>query len=177
MEQSSLRGKDRTIVVGFQTQTCLLSPSLPSTGSHWFHVIYFLFSIPFFIYKAVPLRLQNNAKETRFLWIHIQIYNPAWKRHITSGRDYVALPPAICKRSSPRTEVLSHIHPEGRRPKGCIWINTDVRGVYLTDFMILFMRYRLHKGRLSQGNNWPVVFDICLFFIFWSDRRQWRISL
>ena len=29
--------------------------------------------------------------------------------------------------------------------------------------MILFMRYRLHKGRLSQGNNWPLVFDICLF--------------
>ena len=24
--------------------------------------------------------------------------------------------------------------------------------------MILFMRYRLHKGRLSQGNNWPLVF-------------------
>ena len=46
------------------------------------------------ICKAVPLRLQNNAKETRLFWIHIQIYNPAWNRHIT-WRDYVALPPAI----------------------------------------------------------------------------------
>ena len=26
------------------------------------------------------------------------------------------------------------------RPEGCIWINTDVRGIYLTYFMILFMR-------------------------------------
>ena len=39
-----------------------------------------------------------------------------------------------------RTEVLIHIHPEGRRPEGCIWINTDVRGIYLTYFMKLFMK-------------------------------------
>ena len=32
-------------------------------------------------------------------------------------------------------------------------------------YKILFMRYRLHKGGLSQGNNWPLVFDICLFVI------------
>ena len=57
-------------------------------------------------------------------------------------------------------QVNTIIHAEGRRPEGCIRINTDVRGVYLTYFMILFMRYRLHKGRLSQGNNWPLVFDI-----------------
>ena len=37
-------------------------------------------------------------------------------------------------------EVLIHIHPEGRRPEGCIWINTDVRGIYLTYFMKLFMK-------------------------------------
>ena len=51
-------------------------------------------------------------------------------------------------------------------PEGCIWLNTDVRAVYLTYFMLLFMRYRLRKGRLSQGNNCPLVFDICLFVIF-----------
>ena len=56
--------------------------------------------------------------------------------------------------------VSSHIHPEGRKPEGCIWLDTDIQGVYLTYFMILFMRYRLHKGRLSQSNNWPFVFDI-----------------
>ena len=47
---------------------------------------------------------------------------------------------SLCKREIPRTEVLIHIRPEGRRPEGCIWINTDVRGIYLTYFMILFMR-------------------------------------
>ena len=34
--------------------------------------------------------------------------------------------------------------------------------------MILFMRYRLHRGRLSQGNNWPLVFwhlFVCHFLI------------
>ena len=45
------------------------------------------------ICKLVPLRLQNNAKETRLFWIHIQIYYPAWNRNIT-WRDYAALPPA-----------------------------------------------------------------------------------
>ena len=31
--------------------------------------------------------------------------------------------------------------------------------------MILFMRYRLNKGRLSQGNNWPLVLTfVCLSF-------------
>ena len=44
--------------------------------------------------KDLHLLLQNNAKETRFVWTHIQIYNPAWNRHIT-WRDYVALPPDI----------------------------------------------------------------------------------
>ena len=34
----------------------------------------------------------------------------------------------------PRTELLIHI-----RPEGCIWINTDVRGFYLTYFMTLFL--------------------------------------
>ena len=33
----------------------------------------------------------------------------------------------------------------------------DVYGL-ITYFMILFMRYRLHKSRLSQGNNGPLVF-------------------
>ena len=66
----------------------------------------------------------------------------------------------------PENGSISHIHPEGRRPSGCIWINTNVRGVYLTYFMILFIRYRLYKGRLSQGNNSPLVFDICSFVSF-----------
>ena len=38
--------------------------------------------------------------------------------------------------------------------------------------MILFMRYRLHKGGLSQGNNWPLVFDICLFVCHFLIRLQ-----
>ena len=83
-----------------------------------FHAFYWIVLIPcnilfifntFFICKAVPLRLQNNAKETRFLWIHSQIYNPAWKRHITSGRDYVALPPAIFTCTNLNTLFVTHI--------------------------------------------------------------------
>ena len=105
----SYEAKAAHIVVGCQTQTCLLSPSMPSTGSHWFHVIYFLFLIPFFICKAVPLRLQNNAKEAKFFWIHIQIYNPAWKRQITSGHDYVALTPAIYTCTNLSTLFVTHI--------------------------------------------------------------------
>ena len=54
----------------------------------------------------------------------------------------------------------------GHDRKSYKWINTNVRGVYLTYFMMLFRRYRLHKGHLSQGNNWPLVFDICLLAIF-----------
>ena len=43
-----------------------------------------------------------------------------------------------------------------RGPSGCIWLNTSVRGVYLTYFLILFMKYSLYKGGLSQDNNWPL---------------------
>ena len=64
--------------------------------------------------------------------------------------------------STLRKQTMSEIKPEN----GGIWINTDVQGVYLTYFMILFMRYKLHKDHLSQGNNWPLGFDICLFVIF-----------
>ena len=40
------------------------------------------------------------------------------------------------------------------------------KSLKVTYFMILFMRYRLNKGRLSQGNNWPLDFDVCLFVVF-----------
>ena len=41
----------------------------------------------------------------------------------------------------PRTEVLIHTHPKGYKPEACIWINniTNIRGIYLTYFMILFL--------------------------------------
>ena len=38
----------------------------------------------------------------------------------------------------PRTEVLIHTHPEGYKPEACIWINTNIRGIYLTYFMIYY---------------------------------------
>ena len=47
------------------------------------------------------------------------------------------------KKWIPRTEVLIFFNPhkpESRRPEGCLWINTDVRGIYLTYFMIIFLR-------------------------------------
>ena len=34
-------------------------------------------------------------------------------------------------------DALIHIYPKGHRPKGCTWIDTDVRGIYLTYFLIL----------------------------------------
>ena len=42
-------------------------------------------------------------------------------------------------------------------------IFNSLLGVSSGDETLHLMFDILHKGRLSQGNNWPVVFDICLF--------------
>ena len=56
--------------------------------------------------------------------------------------------------------------PESRRPEGCLWINTDVCGIYLTYFMIIFLR------DLDKNENTYVYLNIikikpnfrCLFY-------------
>lgn len=52
-------------------------------------------------------------------------------------------------------EVLIHVHPEGRIVEGYRWINTDVRGIYLTYLMILFMR-NLYRAILSSAKHWLI---------------------
>ena len=43
-------------------------------------------------------------------------------------------------------EVLIHIHPEGCRAEGCVWINTSVQGIYLTEGS-------LYNDPFSKGPN------------------------
>ena len=45
----------------------------------------------------------------------------------------------INKKWIPKTEVLIHIYPESRRPEGCLWIDTDDCGIFLTYFMMIFL--------------------------------------
>ena len=44
----------------------------------------------------------------------------------------------ISKKWIPKTEVLINIYPEVRH-EGCLWINTDDCGIFLTYFMIIFL--------------------------------------
>ena len=58
--------------------------------------------------------------------------------------------------------------PESRRPEGCLWINTDVRGIYLTYFMIIFL------GDLDKNENTYVYLNIIKIkpnfrFLFYHD--------
>lgn len=67
-----------------------------------------------------------------------------------------------------RTVLLSYMYyiPGGRRLEGCIWLNTDVWGLYNLFLDIIY------KGRPSQGNNLPCTFFCHLFICFYFDQMQ-----
>ena len=65
-----------------------------------------------------------------------------------------------------------------RRPEGCIWINTEVRGIYLTDF-IKQRSFSVSKYTDNVFNVFKVfeacVFDVCVFkFCVFSTPKKWR---
>ena len=46
----------------------------------------------------------------------------------------------IRKKMNTENRGINPHKPESRRPEGCLWINTDVRSIYPTYFMIIFLR-------------------------------------
>ena len=62
--------------------------------------------------------------------------------------------------------VLINIYPESRKAEGCLWINTDDCGIFLTYFMIIFL------ADLDKNENTYVYLNIititqdfrCLFY-------------
>ena len=59
-----------------------------------------------------------------------------------------------------------------RGPEGCMWINTDVRGVYLTYFMVLFMRYRSYKPLFQEDKSWQINIIACFSAPTVNNRAQ-----
>ena len=88
---------------------------------------------PIFIFQSVRVRLRESVRlrecaNTEFDW------------EVKRGFEKASVSKAVRLRERPLAESWLYI------PRAvCIWINTDVRGIYLTYFMILFMTYFFFK--------------------------------